>query len=131
MTYAVTRPLVRAMALGTVVPLVLAAPMAVAGQDASAIYSSGSKEAAYAAFKSYGDKISAQDLLGDGRSAVTAYVIAGESTAYLWDSNGAGTTPVVRTIDRAEGKSVKFKACIGEYSSRRVIACTVWKYGVF
>lgn len=126
-----SRSLGRAAAVAVVVLLTANAPMAVAGRSASAIYSAGSKEAAYAAFRASGDKISAQDLLADKHSAVTKYVIAGESTAYLWDHDGAGRTPVIRTINRAEGKSVKFKACIGEYSSRRVIACSGWEYGVF
>lgn len=104
---------------------------AFAGRGGTSIYSSGSKEAAYAAFRDDVEKISAQDVLADGHSAVTVYVIEGESQATLWDHNGASSTPEVRTISRPEGKSIRFKACIGEYSNRSIIACANWTYGVF
>lgn len=116
----------------SVLTIALVDSPALAGRNANAIYSSSSgRELAYAAFRSSGDKISAQDVAPDKHSAVTVYVIEGESTRYLWDHNGASSTAVIKTIGRAEGKSIKFKACIGEYSTRKVLHCSSNQYGVF
>lgn len=125
----------RVLIVGSVVAATMTAfatAPAMAGTSVRAVYSnSGGRELAQGTFNADSEKISAQDLYADGKSAVTVYVIEGESQATLWDSNGASSTAVIRSIPRAEGKSIRIKSCIGESGTRTIEKCTGWKYGGF
>lgn len=105
---------------------------AMAAFSVRAVYANSSgRDLAQGTFNADTEKISAQDLAKDGKSAVTVYVIEGESQATLWDSNGSSSDAEIRSIPRAEGKSIRIKSCIGEYSGRDIQSCTGWKYGGF
>lgn len=77
-------------------------------------------------FKHDGDVIWSRDLKADGHSAVVrVYVPSAGIAQNLWNSNGSGSTrSQIYGEAIPEGSVVYYQACIGEYGTKEIIACT-------
>ncbi|MDC0710244.1 hypothetical protein POL68_17335 [Stigmatella sp. ncwal1] len=79
---------------------------------------------AYVTFNSYGDHFVIQDTASDGHSALVQ--IDAANLSECWNNNGAGTT-VDCNRNFTEGINIRFRACVGEYTTKNVIGCSAWK----
>jgi hypothetical protein len=78
---------------------------------------------AYVTFNSYGDHFVVQDERADGHSAVAQiYNPNTGNYSYCWNNRGAGTS-VDCNRDFPEGIRISFRACTGESSTGRLVAC--------
>ncbi|WNG20290.1 hypothetical protein [Cystobacter fuscus] len=78
--------------------------------------------AAVVTFNSSGDSFSIQDTAADDHSAVAQ--VSGHG--YYWNPNGAGSSKSF-TINFAEGITIKFRACVGEHATKKILHCGDWK----
>jgi hypothetical protein len=87
------------------------------------VYAS-SRAGAYVTFNSYGDHFVIQDTASDGYSALVQ--IDAANLSECWNANGAGTS-VDCNRNFTEGINIRFRACVGENGTKRVIGCAEWK----
>jgi len=84
-------------------------------------------------FKADGDVFWSQDLKADGHSAVTRVYVPSVGIAdNLWNPDGYGAARY-KAYGTAipEGTVVYYQACIGEYSTKKLLQCTPgWAKGV-
>lgn len=75
-------------------------------------------------FQSYGEVFKIYDQVGDGHSAVLLYWLSdGSGPYYGWNPNGSGTQ-VTLNLELPEGDWIFYKACLGEYGDRSLVAGT-------
>ncbi|WPB76906.1 hypothetical protein KYC5002_49005 [Archangium violaceum] len=89
-----------------------------------AVYAS-SRAGAYVTFNSYGDHFVVQDTAADGHSALVQ-ILNGGTASTCRNNLGAGRT-VDCNYNFAEGRTILFRACVGEYGARKIIACADFK----
>jgi hypothetical protein len=81
-------------------------------------------------FDSYGEILSVYDTAADGHSAVGDIERwDGQNWQFwdrVWNSNGNSNTPVTANYSFPEGQKVRYRACLGEASTRNVFRCSQW-----
>jgi len=106
------------------------APAAMAGTDAHAqVCDSAACPAATVYFHSYGDWFRVCDTVVDGYSAVNDFYRPSGDHIQDWNDLGGGYCADF-DYNFSEGYTVQFRACIGKSSTRVLIACSLWAYGV-
>lgn len=87
---------------------------------------------AYAEFASYGEHFTIHDYAADGH-AVVGELDTYESgigwviDSYLIDRNGYAGAPVTENLSIAEGKSVRYRACLYKDVSPWDYSCSSWR----
>jgi hypothetical protein len=74
-------------------------------------------------FTAAGERLTTCDNSADGHSAVAAYRrtdVADEKQAWVRKGKGVCRT---RDLNMPEGARITFKACTGEYSTRKLLKC--------
>lgn len=75
-------------------------------------------------FQSYGELFRIFDQQADGHSAVLLYWLSdGSGPYYGWNANGNGTQVNV-DLELPEGDWIFYRACLGEYGTRSLVAGT-------
>ncbi len=119
----------------------LAAAMAVAASPAAAdgphsyVRDNHGSDLGSVWFKSSGDHFYVCDHARDGHSVVAqySYRLSGGGTSklvQLWNPTGSkynGCVDFGRAADIPEKRTVTYRACTGEYGSRKVLACGPWR----
>jgi hypothetical protein len=108
---------------GLVAAFTVAAPTAAFADSSECSVPSGTC-AGKVTFQSYGELFRIYDQSSDGHSAVLLYWLSdGTGPYYGWNHSGTGTEVDV-DLALAEGDWIFYKACLGEYGTKTLVAGT-------